>query len=273
MKRKIYAGLSLALIGMALIACKKEVTQDLKNSPDQHQRSVEPRIQASEMAFVGIGHNELMDDLFDAYILSGVSADGSKEFTRTFLIEAANSDPSTAPHVKEAGVQNINDFFDAPAPLDFDNFYSSSLASDWLSPQDKMYLDNLFSLVSIEGIAASDLSVEIGVLESTISADLSLTNDDLFVLFAATQIARHSYDYWENNRNKWEDAGHPAALMTGGDLAKGDIAGGVGAGVGAVVVNVVPGAGQVAYGGAILGGAVAGTAAVAVYAFFDWMGW
>jgi len=58
-----------------------------------------------------------------------------------------------------------------------------------------------------------------------------------------------------------------------GNVVKGDVAGAIGGAAGAWAVNVIPGAGQVAFGGAIVGAGVAGSVGVAVYEVFDYFGW
>jgi hypothetical protein len=130
------------------------------------------------------------------------------------------------------------------------------------------------AILSIDGISSADLSAEIAILENDIYADMSMTTGNLFVLFSATQTARSSYDYWVNNMAKWSElgGGHgDVAYAVAGDIAKGDVGGAVGAAAATWVVNAIPGAGQVAYGGAIAAGAVGTSVGVAVVAFLDWL--
>ncbi len=116
-------------------------------------------------------------------------------------------------------------------------------------------------------------------LELEIENDNSLNNDQLIILYSATEIAKYSYTYWSDNWKKWASLNNNGNKIVygnkianvGGDIVIGDVAGGVAGGVGALAVNLIPGPGQVAYGGAIIGGAVTGSAYVAVDAFLHWL--
>ena len=118
--------------------------------------------------------------------------------------------------------------------------------------------------------APNDFDTTIDNLEEIqLIARRDLDKEDAQVILAGAEIGKASLHYWKNNIGAWEQA-----LSTGGvqekdwfdwsEVAGADVAGGVGGAVTAAVVNAVPGAGQVAYGGAILGGAAGGSATDAV---------
>jgi hypothetical protein len=104
-----------------------------------------------------------------------------------------------------------------------------------------------------------------------VSAKQSLSQQDAQLIIIGTEIGKASISYWKANFNDWQELiapsnaqGRTSGWFSGGEVAGADVAGGVGGAVGAAVVNVIPGAGQVAYGGAILGGAAGASAADAV---------
>ncbi len=70
-------------------------------------------------------------------------------------------------------------------------------------------------------------------------------------------MARYSFKYWAENSKKWSElSAKPTTMSTGGDIAKADVAGAIGGAAGAWAVNVIPGAGQLTYGTAIISGGV-----------------
>ena len=266
---------------MLLGSCDKKEVET--TDQDAKLRAADTRVVPEDLAYVGIEHNAQTDALYDAYVADGVTEDESKEYARTFLIGQIDW---TDPEIGELAEENINDYFDNPIASYSDDFYPGSLETD-LDSAIKGYLDDLHGIMSIDGITVSDLNAQVTDLETTIYGDMSLNNDELCVLFSATQTAKHSYEYWTNNGDKWmsldggagfdgaaaveDGAGEATASAVAGDIAKADVGGAVGAAAGAWVVNVAPGAGQVAYGGAILGGAVGTSVGAGVVKLLDWI--
>ena len=110
---------------------------------------------------------------------------------------------------------------------------------------------------------------QINSIEDT--AQNELTEIEAQIILAGAEIGKASLEYWKDNIDEWQQV-----LSSGGnnrstkgwfswsDVAGADVAGAVGAAVGAAVVNVIAGPGTVAYGAAIVGGAAGGSAASAV---------
>jgi hypothetical protein len=95
------------------------------------------------------------------------------------------------------------------------------------------------------------------------------------VVLAALEVGSQSAIYWNENLTVWNEAlnGYTNKETKGwfnfGNVVKSDVAGAVGGAVTAAVVNVIPGAGQVAYGAAILGGAAGSSTCSAVSQILD----
>jgi hypothetical protein len=105
----------------------------------------------------------------------------------------------------------------------------------------------------------------------------NLTKEQAQPIIAGTKVGKASLRYWKNNHEEWKQAitNNNFQLKDDwfdwNDVEGADVAGGVGGAVGAAVVNLLPGAGQVSYVGAILGGAAAGSATSAVNQVWDYV--
>lgn len=102
-----------------------------------------------------------------------------------------------------------------------------------------------------------------------------LSEKEAQIILIGTEIGKSSLAYWSENIADWEKlnseetGSKTEGWFSWSKVAGSDVAGAVGGAVAAAVVNVVPGAGQVAYGGAIVGGAAGGSAASAVSQVWD----
>lgn len=104
------------------------------------------------------------------------------------------------------------------------------------------------------------------------SAKENLTAEEAQVILIGVEIGKASLKYWDENFDQWQEVISPAnsdqartqGWFSGSELVGADVAGGVGAAVTTVIVNAAPGAGQIAYGTAILAGAAGTSAADAV---------
>lgn len=122
----------------------------------------------------------------------------------------------------------------------------------------------------VNSLEDSELAInELEAIQAT--AKQNLSQKDAQIIIIGTEIGKASISYWKENFNEWQDLIAPSSAQgritgwfSGGEVVGADVAGGIGGAVGAAVVNVIPGAGQVAYGGAILGGAAGASAADAV---------
>lgn len=149
------------------------------------------------------------------------------------------------------------------------NLYPDDKTAKYLTDSEKRYLDKLFNIVIDNKLSATDIKRKVKSLESEINADKSLNNTQLATLYSATNTAKFSVEYWEENTEKWIilGGGNPAVTTTaccGDGVAAADVGGAVGAAVSTWMANAAPGAGQIAYGGAIVGGAAAASVGKAI---------
>ena len=86
------------------------------------------------------------------------------------------------------------------------------------------------------------------------------------VILVSTEIGKASIKYWDKNLAEWQQVlteSQNKKLKEGwfsfSEVVGADVAGGAGAAVTTAIINAAPGAGQVAYGSAILGGAAGGS--------------
>jgi len=141
-----------------------------------------------------------------------------------------------------------------------------------LNEKELHFLNRLDAILTDVEYNDPEVIKEIEDLESEIELE-ELTNNQLLVLYSATQTAKHSYIYWSENWDKWlelDENSLKSAMSIGGDIVKGDVAGAVGGAVGALAANIIIGPGQVAYGTAVITCGVAGSVGVAVYKLIEW---
>jgi hypothetical protein len=239
-----------------------------------------PVIQAAELEFIGIEHNEKLQDTFE-FLVANQNSMGrksilsNKQAVEQFLISAQESNSKYPASMNAIGVAYTKQLFAssnqqfARQEVYFEDFE--------LGDRVRIYLEKLNSILSVQTFGDTRVVQEIKVLEETIALENSLSDRELVLLYSATSVARHSYTYWSENHENWAQLGpnwtsQHYSYKTGpaGNIVKADVAGAVAGAVGAWAVNVVVGPGQVAYGGAILGGAVSGSVFQGVIEFLDW---
>ena len=239
-----------------------------------------PTIQAAELEFIGVEHNEKLQDTFE-FLVANQNSMGrksmlsNKKALEQFLIAEQESNTKYPASMNAIGVAYTKQLFVSSKHQSArQQIYPESLE---LGEKVKLYLGKLNVILSVE--AFGDLSVhqEINVLEETIALENDLSDPELVLLYSATSVAKHSYTYWSENYKNWEQLGpnwtsqHSFKTGPAGNIVKADVAGAVAGAVGALAVNVAVGPGQVAYAGAIVGGAATGSVYQGVIEFLDWV--
>ncbi|MBS4041660.1 MAG: hypothetical protein KGZ81_13815 [Flavobacteriales bacterium] len=226
-------------------------------------------ITAKDLEFVGVQHNEIVDKTYYALYDGEISEKESQIFVSDFLINTLLNLPD---YTKESNLlgamyasQNV-----LLGKAEFRTLYEG-VPDKILTRKEKEYLDKLYSIVDKYNDNLERIISEIKNLEDEISKHTEFDEKQLITLFSATNLGKFSLEYWVRNEEKWALLSQKSAGRHAKDIVKGDIAGGVGGAVGAWVVNVIPGAGQVAYGSAIIGGAVGTSVTVAVVKVLDWL--
>lgn len=123
----------------------------------------------------------------------------------------------------------------------------------------------------------SNLSASISEFNSIQSlAQSTLSASEAQLILISVEIAKASLQYWTDNIDEWQVTlgGDDISLQRGwfnwNKVVGGDIAGGVAGAAGALVVNLIPGVGQVSYVSAIVGAGVAGSVGSAVTQLLDY---
>lgn len=287
MKKILLFGIFSVLLSLGIYSC-----HDRKGAEEPINSNITPK----SMEFVGIEHNQLLEESFqflrkgyNSKNLSNRNTLQNKQSLENFLISKIQSNNKYSITSNKLGAKNIKTFFDSSKNMNQKEDYSLQIPNEI-----RLYLKDLDIILNqIDFNKKNDIEDKISALEEKINKDNNLSDKNRIIIFSATQTARYSYDYWKKNIYKWESLNSnkkeenlillkystfdnsekdPKDNGTehGKDIVKADVAGAVGGAVGAVVINVIPGAGQVGYGGAIIGGAVAGSVAEGAKKLLDW---
>lgn len=239
-----------------------------------------PTIQAAELEFIGVEHNEKLQDTFE-FLVSNQNSLGkkspitNKQILETFLIAQIEANTQYPANMNAIGVAYTKQLF-ASSNRQFAR-QEEYFEGFELGEKVKFYLGELNSILSVESFGDTRVAQEIRVLEEAIALQNELSDRELILLYSATSVARHSYSYWSENHENWAQLGpdwtsqHSYKTGPAGNIVKADVAGAVAGAVGALAVNVIVGPGQVAYAGAIVGGAATGSVYQGVIEFLDWV--
>ena len=302
MKKNVFKIVIASLIiigGLVFYSCQT----DKKNEIEKPNKS---SITAKSMEFVGIEHNQLLEESFqflkkehrkNSYVARTI--DNRKQRLEDFLISRVESNNKYSKESNELAVANIKKAFSSESTIasrvSISNASRVSISNESTIdfPEEiKGYLEDLDKILDQIG-SNTDVGEKISNLEKRIEMDNKLTEKNLIILFSATQTAKYSYAYWSKNADKWKFLSKEGTLRairrsadsgseqgnsnsnsgweTTKDIVKYDVAGAAGGAAGAAIVNVIPVAGQVAYGSAIVGGAVGASVTEGVKKLLDWM--
>ena len=219
-------------------SCKKEETPEIQND----------RYTPNEFEYIGMEHNKIMLEAYcfiveNKKFFQGSEPDSNKSKLLNFLLEKVNASDETFAKKTQDYIKGV--------------FYGNNIDSTLISPpireyltkSELSYLKKLEKIIFESSLEDNGFLNNISFLEEEIEHDRSLNNENLAKLFCATNVAKYSFIYWRDNINKWEDLGH--SKSPGGNILKADVAGAAAGATYAAVVNVLPGAGQVAYGSTI----------------------
>jgi len=207
-------------------------------------------IKSSDLEFVGIEHNRLLEKIFSQIDNKNYSKEKKKQVAYQILLDDIKSKNLT--NEDEVKVKKILDeTFKGTYLKDKDKLYPKEF-SNHLSNEVKNLLDELNTVLKTESTSSKEIIQKIKSFENRVS-NSNLKDNDLIILYSATNTAKYSVEFWENLVNN--NPQNYAALSCCGwllDLGKADLKGAVGGAVGALIVNVVPVFGQVAYGSTIV---------------------
>ena len=232
--------------------------------------NAQERLTSKDLEFVGIQHNQGLEKVYN-FIVENKIDDKSKSKVVDFILEIAKENSRSDEEFELASKLIKNSFSNNYSS---DRLYTEDL-TEKLSDIDKSYLDKLNDLLNNNYENSDQFTKAVAELENSIDGNKNLNNNDLLVLYTATNTAKYSFQYWERNSEKWTSLNKNESTMKRGGrrIVGADIIGGVAGAAGAWIVNVMPGAGQVAYGSAIVGAAVGNSICEAGSQLMDWLGW
>ncbi len=239
----------------------------------------EKLVTVKNIEFVGIEHNKMLDEIFNYlkkqnYVKNRNSITHVKAL-ENFMINKIKSNIKYSKESNDVAVKYTKNLFNQ---FQYRNKLSNNNHLE-LSKIEKYYIKKLNQILSVD-LKNPSVITKIKELERVIEKDVQLDNKKLITLLSATSTAKYSYKYWSENSNKWIRLSSKrykkkpqvnSKTDPGSDIVKADVGGAIGGASGAFAVNIIPGAGQVGYGGAIVGGAVAGSVGTAVVKFLDWV--
>jgi hypothetical protein len=270
--KKLIGFLVLLFLGISLLSsCTDEVIPDINNNSIEYLEKV-----ASE---IGKQHNQSLDFVFQELKNNGtivtknqmkqVLKTGIDKFSRTIerdqqILDLANEKANEEINKYFMGVElNKRLFVSTPIKGIVDQY--DSLLSDLLR---KKLLVSDAIVNQFNGVNGMDIVLELDRLKQAGKHELNY--DDLFIFLTAIEVGKNSIQYWTENKQEWEmllNASNNSRILkpfSWGEVAGVDVAGAVGAAVSTALLNAAPGAGQVAYGSAIVAGAAGASAADAV---------
>ncbi len=206
------------------------------------------RYTSKDFTNIGLEHNDILNYAYNQ--IKDKKANNNKELNLSLQTYIKNIKGYSSTELLQSQ-KNINSAFSNPINVDR-NLYSNEYSSE-INSTVKVHLDKLFILLDIT--SKDEFNKSIYSLELEIEKDENLKNNDLYILFSATNVAKSSYEYWYTNIVNWQSLNNNVASKkgAGGRIVKADVAGAVAGAAAAWASNIIPGAGQVAYGSSIAG--------------------
>lgn len=270
-----------AVLGI-LSACKK----DGKQSTELNEQ-----LKAEDFAYIGKAHNQQLAVVYNALLKSkkpsgsitnsrlSMTENQALDIAEETIVDEVNLNTSLPSTIKTIAIDYVTNTFSGVPVMENNKLYTQALASSL--PQSIISILDRIDLLLVDADSSLvSLNTGLNAIEAEVpSLNLSLQHQG--IVYSATNIARFTSQYWVENVNAWLELGQGnlggrnsfIARTTGfwgwlKSVGGGDVAGGVSAAAGAWVANVVIGPGTVAYGGAIITGAVGCSVYNAISYFF-----
>lgn len=193
------------------------------------------RFQANEFSKVGLEHNRMLDIAYNKILNEKILNENKEIVLKTLVEELKNNEKSEKQLT--IGIDLLNKSFQS-LPKKGLVTELPNLKNFNLNEKVSKYLEKLFTIIELDN--SKDFNMNLISLEKEISSDLSLKNEELYILFSATNIARYSNTYWVENSNKWlmlnpKNVSSNTA-QRGRKIVRADVLGGVGGAVGALLL-------------------------------------
>lgn len=230
------------------------------------------KLTSKDLEFVGVEHNKVLDLVYTD--LSNNPSVKAKKVSQAEVLKLGEQYLQN--RLKNYSFEGdllaykdnlLDNIFSEATLIDVDNLITKE-ASSKIDPRANGYIINIKDLLTT-GPTYPTVNEQMSLLETKIAGE-KFDDNTLILLYSATNVARYSSLYWntKGNAEKWTSLGTSGVAAKINPIVKADVAGAIGGGVGAAVVNVVPGAGQVAYGSAIIAGGVASSVRAAILSWW-----
>ncbi len=264
----------LVILSVFIFSCNKQEFTD-------HDFGKSELLSQEEIEKIALAHNKALDEVLNGLEEQNFNFPEHKDNLDNLLNRELNAfyeEQLTTGLEKSAAIEQseraVSRFLPEGYPvLEKSAPYESPLMAimdahaENLSDSQCFYLSQIDEMLSESFQTVDVLIHELNSIQAAAREDL--TAKDAQVIMAAAEIGKASLRYWSENIDKWKEVvGEGGTPLKGWfnwkRVAVSDVSGAVGGAVTAAVVNVVPGAGQVSYAGAILGAAAGASTADAV---------
>ena len=277
LKKSFYTLLSLIAISffvsIFITSCQKDVMLNKDNQFNYEKVGIQHN-QGLDFVYNYLSEQKLNGNLKNAKNILSISEQGTYKFLQeNNLITDNNVDIA----IKEASVP----FAIYKSNLQ-NNLKSGNLEKLWpdnvdslLTNIQKQYLNKLDNIININQGNLDAMLINIEKLEVNIKENVSTDNQP--ILLSSCAIARHSFQYWHDNIDKWNELLSNTSLksiksFSWGEVGKNDVAYGVGGGVAGAIVGGSVSVGVLTIPGwaaGAIGGAVGGSIGNAILQLWD----
>src|SRR5690606_17689638 len=158
-----------------------------------HVSTLEQSVKSSELKFVCIEHNRLLEKIFSQIDNTTYSKKKKKEVAYQILLDDIKSKNLT--NEDEVKVKKILDeTFKGTYLKDKDKLYPKEF-SNHLSNEVKNLLDELNTVLKTESTSSKEIIQKIKSFENRVS-NSNLKDNDLIILYSATNTAKYSVEFW-----------------------------------------------------------------------------
>jgi hypothetical protein len=272
-----YVPFLMLVMAFTFNACSED--QNI-NTEDFYLKSSNTIYVASDFEFIGVQHNEILAD-FLSNNSNLNNSENKLDYVKDFILNAVDTGTETENILSN----ELNNYI--RLTNNNESFYPQGL--EGMNELAKQFFDEFYTVFYEEHIHNKNYTME-NVINRKISEienlekrieNSELNNDWRAVLFSSTNVGKYSLRYWMDNYENWKNNPNNSAFQLkcgiGGcytddiiDIAGMDVAGAATGATYALIVNVIPGPGQAAYGTAILATAVSSSLGAAVKKIWDW---
>ena len=269
----ILKNMFLITISAIFITCDKEYVNDKDNFN---------LLSMEEIQMFGIQHSEALDYMLEGLKLNRASSLESSEQMEMLInqelgvfYEKLFSSSQEILVVNDYSRNEVSKHFNRAKTKNYTQLSDISPIEITIEENDgSLSLEQIRLLRELDLALASNNSNIVETLAKPENIQLKATflpEIEAQIILIGVEIGISSLSYWNENLGEWEkvlngsnNSGRVEGWFSASEVVGADVAGAVGGAVAALAINLIPGPGQVAYGAAIIGGAVGASVADAV---------